>query len=165
MSPVGLGLVVSGGQTGVDRAALDAAIEIGFPYGGWCPKGGLAEDFDRPPGLLAAYPELRESPSADPVQRTEWNLRDSDATLVIRPATGSPSPGTDLTVGLAEDMGRPLLVLDPHSPDLVARSVDFIEGLRREASLNFAGPRESEAPGIYSQSRTAIEALISLFGG
>jgi hypothetical protein len=115
--------------------------------------------------LLAAYTELRETPSADPAQRTRFNLRDSDGTLIIRPADGSSSPGTDLTVRLAEAMGRPLLVLDPGSQDLVARSLDFIEGLEERASLNFAGPRESEAPGIYSRSRTIIEAVLALGGG
>ncbi len=161
----GLGLVVSGGQTGVDRAALDAAIEVGLPYGGWCPKGGLAEDFGCPPGLLAAYPELREAPSADPAQRTEWNLRDSDATLVIRPAAGSPSPGTDLTVRLAAATGRSLLVLDPDSPGVIAAAIEFIDGLHNGSRLNIAGPRESEAPGIYSRSRTIIEAAVSQRGG
>src|SRR3984893_7494400 len=66
----------SGGQTGVDRAALDAALLTGRPYEGWCPKGGWAEDFLRPPGLLTIYPHLMETPSESPEQRTEWNVRD-----------------------------------------------------------------------------------------
>ena len=74
-------IIVSGGQTGVDRAALDAAIARGIAYGGWCPQGGWAEDCPEPPGVLARYPLLRETPSADPAQRTEWNVRDSDASL------------------------------------------------------------------------------------
>jgi hypothetical protein len=69
--------IVSGGQSGVDRAALDVAIARGIPYGGWCPKGGWAEDMPAPPGLLAHYPHLRETPSADPAERTAWNVRDS----------------------------------------------------------------------------------------
>ena len=75
--------IVTGGQTGVDRAALDAAIELGIPYGGWCPKGGWAEDLPTPPGLLALYPNLRETPDADPAQRTAWNVRDSDRLLIL----------------------------------------------------------------------------------
>ncbi|HEY6920163.1 MAG TPA: putative molybdenum carrier protein, partial [Methyloceanibacter sp.] len=67
--------ILSGGQTGVDRAALDAAIERGIACGGWCPKGGWAEDMPRPPGVLARYPMLQETPLGDHVQRTEWNVR------------------------------------------------------------------------------------------
>ncbi len=159
------GLVVSGGQTGVDRAALDAAAVVGLPYGGWCPKGGLAEDFDEPPGLLGPYPGLRETPMADPAQRTEWNVHDSDATLIIRPAVGSSSPGSDLTGRLAKTMGRPLFVLDPDSPDAVSRAVAFLGDLRQSASLNFAGPRESEVPGIYLRSRAVIERILLEVGG
>jgi hypothetical protein len=71
--------ILSGGQTGVDRAALDVAIARAMPYGGWCPRGGWAEDFSDSPGLLATYPHLRETPSRDPAQRTDWNVRDADA--------------------------------------------------------------------------------------
>ena len=80
--------IISGGQTGVDRAALDAAIERGLSWGGWCPKGGWAEDFPDPPGLLAKYPRLKETPLPHPLQRTEWNVRDSDAALIIVDARG-----------------------------------------------------------------------------
>jgi len=75
----------SGGQTGVDRAALDAAVLTGRPYEGWCPKGGWAEDFLHPPGLLTKYPHLIESPSESPERRTDWNVRDSAATVVFVP--------------------------------------------------------------------------------
>jgi hypothetical protein len=69
--------IVSGGQTGVDRAALDAAIANSIDYGGWCPRGGRAEDMRRAPGVLVRYPKLHETPLADPAQRTEWNVRRS----------------------------------------------------------------------------------------
>ncbi len=78
-----IGCVVSGGQSGVDRAALDTAVELGLPYGGWCPRGGWAEDLTEPPGLLARYPRLRATPGSEPAQRTRWNVRDSDATLIL----------------------------------------------------------------------------------
>ena len=71
--------LLSGGQSGVDRAVLDVALARGIAYGGWCPKGGWAEDCPTPPGLLTKYPRLKETPLADPAQRTEWNVRDADA--------------------------------------------------------------------------------------
>jgi hypothetical protein len=80
--------LLSGGQSGVDRAVLDVALARGIPYGGWCPKGGWAEDFPEPPGVLAKYPQLAETPLADPAQRTEWNVRDADACLIL-PAVGA----------------------------------------------------------------------------
>src|SRR6187200_103359 len=73
--------IISGGQSGVDRAALDVAIERGMAWGGWCPKGGWAEDFPNPPGLLPHYPQLKETPLPHPLQRTEWNVRDGDRPL------------------------------------------------------------------------------------
>src|SRR4029077_10412557 len=81
-------IIISGGQSGVDRAALDVAIARGIEYGGWCPHGGWAEDFSAPPGLLARYPKLKETPLAAPAQRTEWNVRDVDACLIIVDAGG-----------------------------------------------------------------------------
>ena len=104
--------ILSGGQTGVDRAALDAAIEKGIPCGGWCPKGGWAEDMPRPPGLLAAYPMLQETPLGDPVQRTEWNVRDSEMLLVLLDNRGLNSSGTERAILHAHALGRPVLVID-----------------------------------------------------
>jgi Circularly permutated YpsA SLOG family len=87
--------IISGGQSGVDRAALDVAIERGLDWGGWCPKGGWAEDFPEPPGLLAKYPHLKETEQSHPLQRTEWNVRDSNASLIITDGKGlAPSIGT-----------------------------------------------------------------------
>jgi hypothetical protein len=84
----------SGGQTGVDRAALDAAVLTGRPYEGWCPKGGKAEDFLHPPGLLTKYRHLMETPSESPEQRTDWNVRDSAATVVFVPDSKYCSSGS-----------------------------------------------------------------------
>src|SRR5204862_1053873 len=86
--------VVSGGQTGVDRAALDVALGLGLPCGGWCPKGRRAEDGPLP----ERYP-LRETPWSGYPQRTQWNVRDSDGTLVL--LNGEPDRGTRLTIELA----------------------------------------------------------------
>ncbi len=80
--------IISGGQSGVDRAVLDVAVERDIAYAGWCPKGGWAEDLPNPPGLLATYPQLKETPLADPAQRTEWNVRDADACMIVVDADG-----------------------------------------------------------------------------
>jgi hypothetical protein len=147
----------------VDRAALDVTIELGIPYGGWCPRGGWAEDFREPPGLLARYPLLRATPLADPAQRTEWNLRDSDAVLVVTLAAGAGvSKGTELALKLAKDHRKPLLMIELDDPGAVERTKAWLEGLvtdhdaGRPLSLGIGGPRESEAPGIY---QTAVEFL------
>ena len=146
--------VVSGGQTGVDRAALDAARAAGLPCGGWCPRGRLAEDgpIDR------VYP-LVETPSADYAERTEWNVRDSDGTLVV--ARGRATGGTALTIALARRHGKPLLVVDlarQPSPQEVSRWI----GARAVGVLNVAGPRESQRPGIGREAGAFLERLFRL---
>jgi hypothetical protein len=147
--------VTSGGQSGVDRAALDAAIELGVPYGGWCPAGGWAEDLPDPPGVLARYPELRQTPDADPRQRTEWNLRDADAVLVLT-RRDAASPGTELAQELVRAKDVPHLVADLADPSAGERIADLLNSLDADATLTVGGPRESEAPGIYAQ---ALELL------
>jgi hypothetical protein len=144
--------VVSGGQTGVDRAALDVALERGIPCGGWCPAGRWAEDGPIHP----CYP-LRQTPSADPAQRTEWNVRDSDGTaLLVAPAA---SPGTERTAEVARRLGRPVyrwrLDADPDAEG-------FRRWLREHSirTLNLAGPRESESPGIHAAARDWLCAVL-----
>ena len=147
--------VVSGGQTGADRAALDVAVSLGLSYGGWCPLGGWAEDLPTPPGLLALYPLLREAPSPDPAVRTRLNVRDSDATLVVR-RPSVISPGTDLTVAIAGELDRPLLVTTGEV-DVVR---DWLAGLG-DVVLNVAGPRESQDPGIYDATRRLLGDVLA----
>lgn len=144
--------VLSGGQTGADRAALDAALAAGVPCGGWCPRGRRAEDGRVP----AAYP-LRETPGWQYPQRTEWNVRDAGATLIL--ATGEPDRGTALTARLAGRLGRPCLSLDPTAPAALAAAADWIRrhGVR---VLNVAGPRESAQPGLYAAARDFLERLL-----
>src|ERR1700733_1837307 len=102
-------ILLSGGQSGVDRAVLDSALALGLDYGGWGPQGGWAEDFPDPPGVLAKYPKLKETPLADPAQRTEWNVRDADACLIIVDAGGIDiSRGTALARELAPRYRQPL---------------------------------------------------------
>jgi hypothetical protein len=148
--------VVSGGQSGADRAALDAAVGLGLEYGGWCPLGGAAEDFPEPPGLLTAYPRLRETADAAAETRTRWNVRDSDATLVLSLTKAHRSPGTRLTLDVAQQLGRPHVSLPANRPDLVR---SWLEQLEHGSTLNVAGPRESEDPGIYA---TAYATLVTV---
>lgn len=154
------GRVVSGGQSGVDRAALDAAIALGVPYGGWCPLGGWAEDMPDPPGVLALYPQLAPTPLADPQQRTRWNVRDSDATLILT-APGAISAGTALALATVFELDRELAVLDALDPgEALDDARAMLDALPARAALNVVGPRESEAPGIYE---AAVALLAGLF--
>ena len=158
-------LFISGGQSGVDRAVLDVAIARGIDYAGWCPLGGWAEDFPAPPGLLARYPKLKETPLADPAQRTEWNVRDADASLIIVDAGGIDiSRGTVLAQELAHRYRKPLFVADLTGPDILKDAALWlrVQQTRHGVDLKLAigGPRESEAPGIYTRAKGFIEALM-----
>ena len=154
--------LVSGGQTGADRAALDAAIRLGIPYGGWCPRGGRAEDLPDPPGLLRPYPELVETPTTDSGVRTEWNVRDSDATLLITDRPESLSGGTALTRDLAVRLERAVLVA---STGEVWAVRTWLRELREQAGqplvLNVAGPRESKEPGLYAAATRLLEQVLA----
>lgn len=152
--------IVSGGQTGVDRAALDAAIAAGWPYRGWCPKGGWAEDHANPPGLRTRYPGLQETPESAPEQRTLWNVRDADALMVIIDALGlAASKGTALALAHAEQLGKPHIVVDLDGPTARTEVRDFLSG-RGGQAVCVAGPRESEAPGIYAKARGLLDEII-----
>jgi hypothetical protein len=157
--------VISGGQTGVDRAALDVAIERGMSWGGWCPKGGWAEDFPDPPGLLNKYPKLRETPFAQPEQRTEWNVRDSDAVLIIADREGlSVSKGTRCAQEWANHYAKPLLVIHVSQPGAAAQVAEWLRAQRKRfgahMTLGVGGPRESEAPGIYASTRQLMAGVL-----
>lgn len=146
--------IVSGGQTGVDRAALDVCIEAGFPCGGWCPAGRLAED-----GRLDPCYPLTETPDERYDQRTEWNVRDSDGTLILN--TGKLEGGSLYTKEMADRHGKTCLVVDLDEDHALQSAVDFIETHSIKV-LNLAGPRESKRPGIYEQSRSLLKSLIDL---
>ncbi|TAM91568.1 MAG: hypothetical protein EPN43_04020 [Jatrophihabitans sp.] len=144
--------IVCGGQSGVDRGAVDAAVACGIPYGGWCPLGGHSEDL---PDVRVRYPHLRETPSTDVSQRTEWNVRDSDATLVIcDPAVASA--GTEFTVATARRLGRPLLVTCGPRRAIA----DWLRALPGEPTLNVAGPRASEWPDGYEVTTRLLLPLL-----
>jgi hypothetical protein len=148
--------IISGGQTGADRAALDVAIELGIDYGGWCPAGGWAEDFPEPPGLLSAYPQLRATWEPDTGVRTRLNVRDSDATLIVHDGR-TWSPGTQVTIDTARAQGRPLLV----TAGDIADTRDWLAGFDANIVLNVAGPRESRCPGTYLLTAELLRAVLA----
>lgn len=136
--------IVSGGQTGVDRAALDAALQLGVAIDGWCPRGRWAED-----GAIPGRYPLRETTGADPAERTCANVLDSDATLVI--TAGASDPGTDVTVAAAAAATKPTAMIDLTVPGIDAVVRDWL-ARTRPRRLNIAGPRESFAPGLYGRA-------------
>jgi hypothetical protein len=135
--------IVSGGQTGVDRAALDFAIRHGYEHGGWCPHGRRAED-----GVIPPVYRLRETDSADYDERTEKNVVGSDATLIVV-REKDLSGGTAFTKTCAEQQGRPVMfVCEPESVSESAAALSKFLKRNNVCTLNIAGPRESQAPGI-----------------
>ena len=148
--------VLSGGQTGADRAAVDFALAHGIAYGGWVPLGGWAEDYPEAPGLLAIYENFVPTQSADVKVRTSLNVRDADATVVFALASVR-SRGVEQTLDIANVLKRPTLVLDPHAPGAPERLAEFLSELASGTILNVAGSRESEAPGLY---RAVTDLLI-----
>ena len=145
--------VVSGGQTGVDRAALDVALELGLECGGWCPRGRRAED-----GAIPAVYPLRETPSQAYGQRTSWNVRDSQATLVL--IRGRLRGGSARTVEIAARLERPCLVVDLAAADAAERVLSFIAATGAHI-LNVAGPRESNAPGIGDEAAALLRRALA----
>lgn len=143
--------VMSGAQTGADRAGLDWAISRGLPYGGWCPKGRRSED-----GPIPGYYLLSETPLSNYRQRTEWNVRDSDATVIFT-LEDDLDGGSKLTARLAQELGRPWLHF---RPGVDPRYLFQFVARNQVKKLNIAGKRESSAPGVYAFT---VEALNTAF--
>ena len=155
-----IAFVRTGGQTGVDRGALDFARKHNIPIVGWCPKNGWAEDMPHSPGIRAFYPELKETPEEDVSQRTKWNVRDSHATLIISPRKSTLSNGTNLTKQTAKDYKRPYL--EVRSEEAVDKIIDFLNTLGNEITLNIGGPRESECPKAYQITINILEKVFKI---
>lgn len=147
--------IVSGGQTGADRAALDWAITHHIAHGGWCPKGRLAAD-----GLLPLCYQLRETESAGYRQRTKRNVQDSDATLIFN--IGELEGGTQQTVRFAVTLKKPHRVFQLDQRELPAIAGEIVEWLKQDqfASLNIAGPREEKRPGIYALVMATLDECL-----
>ena len=145
--------IISGGQTGADRAALDFAIQHNIEHGGWIPKGRKAED-----GPLPERYQLKEMPTADYPKRTEQNVIDSDGTLII--SHGRLTGGSRLTVDVAKKHKRPCLHLDMRetSVDGAAQRLRVWIAENRIEVLNVAGPRQSKDPQIYSITFDVLHA-------
>ncbi|MDX2231142.1 MAG: putative molybdenum carrier protein [Leptolyngbyaceae cyanobacterium bins.349] len=151
-------VIVTGGQTGVDRATLDTALSLFLPTRGWCPKGRSAED-----GTIPAIYPMQETPSEDVAVRTEWNVRDSDGTLIL--AFGDLAGGTQLTAQLARNYQRPALVIDAFKFSQKDK-IRFDRWMQTNQIriLNVAGPRESANPGVvYSTAKQILRQLLEPF--
>jgi len=148
--------IVSGGQTGVDSAALDAALEFGIPIGGWVPKGRRNEYNE----IIKSDYNIQETPSVDVNQRTEWNVRDSDATLIIYRMV--LKGGTDHTVQSAINNKKPYLLIDlSHLSVLDAKQrVSVWLSTINGTILNIAGPRDSEDNSIYCDAKELITSIL-----
>ncbi len=147
--------IVSGGQTGVDRAALDVGLKLGLIIGGYCPKGRIAED-----GIIADKYPLIETISTNYPERTKLNIEQSDATLLIIKA--KMGKGSALTLRLAHQKHKPYFVADL-SKFSNNNYQEFISWLKENnpSVLNIAGSRESSAPGIYKEASVFLEKLLA----
>jgi hypothetical protein len=153
--------IVSGGQTGVDQAAILIATEIGIDIGGWCPKGGLDEKGEN---ILNSYSSLKEATSTNPDERTKLNIQDSDGTLIIVltwPLAKKIKDGTRLTIEYAKEMKKPLLIIRlDNKEDAGQRLREWVDENNIKV-LNIAGPRESNQPGIYKESCAFFQGLFA----
>ena len=150
--------IVSGGQTGADRGGLDAAIQAGIPHGGWCPKGRKAED-----GVIPPIYNLTETKSADYKARTEANVKDSDASVIF--TRGPLDGGSLLTAQFAKRHLKPHLHLDLSAASVSQASQTLLIWLDRLGGealvLNVAGQRESKSPGLQTQVRAVLSAVLA----
>ena len=144
--------LISGGQTGVDRAALDVGLALGLAVGGWCPKSRRAED-----GRIPDRYPLVETPERNYQVRTRRNIKDADGTLILN--LGTLDGGTVLTVTHARQIGKPCLVVALEAGIEPAMFRDWLAA-HHITVLNVAGPRESKRPGVYAAAMRGLEGLL-----
>lgn len=156
--------IISGGQTGVDRGALEAALDLGFPYGGYVPKGRRSEDGIVPLEFAAMTEDTRK----DYLHRTELNVVNSDAALILS-RTRELTGGTKRTVEFCEKHGKPYWIDNPETPNEIDRGLEFLYWIEAEFDergivLNVAGPRESKEAGIQAATRSFVKRILSESG-
>lgn len=144
--------VISGGQTGADRAALDVALSMGLAAGGWCPAGRLADD-----GPIDTRYPLQETANIDHTVRTENNVRDSDGSLILH--CGDPRGGTAYAIEMARQLHKPVLVVDLTAPPSAEEFCHWV-GKHDVQTIHIGGQRESSAPGIYRQAFALISEYL-----
>ena len=144
--------IISGGQTGVDRAALDVALELGLDRGGWCPAGRAADD-----GPIDARYPLTETNEMDHTVRTGYNVRESDGSILIY--SGQLQGGTFYAVEMARHHGKPAMAIDMENPPPPSEVGDWITE-NAIATLHIGGQREASAPGIYARAYTYIRRCL-----
>jgi hypothetical protein len=145
--------IISGGQTGVDRAALDVGLELGIPIGGYCPKGRRSED-----GTIPDQYPLVETTTANYGVRTEKNVIESDGTLVLN--VGPVSSGTSYTIKMAKKHKRPILVVQLDKEIQMEAVLDWL-ATNRIKVLNVAGPRESKIQGIHERAVQFLRVILT----
>lgn len=154
--------IISGGQTGVDQAALDVAIELGIECGGWCPPGRECDE-----GIIVARYPLTETPverssSAPDIPRslrTEWNVRDSDATLILKPNDVNDK-GTEWTIQCAINYKKPHFIIDPFKKDSIIKIKSWLKSYEIKV-LNVAGHSENTCRGIGTQVYRILTKALS----
>ena len=160
--------IVAGGQTGVCRAALDFAVQHRFPYGGYVPQGGRTDDFPDPPGLLAAYPDLREHRSPEVRSSIEANIRCSSATVILGVGRGHPGLDVDFAFSVLSKQRQPQFRFEAMSAvDAIARErrrlKDFLDPFSTNIALNVIGPNEKNSPGIHDLADRWLNLIIRDF--
>lgn len=148
--------IVSGGQTGVDRAALDSAIFAHIQHSGWCPRGRKAED-----GIIPDKYNLQETESDEYSVRTKLNILDSDGTLIFVPSTPiKVTDGTILTIKEVFEKNKPFMIIDLSKYNETKLQIINWINKNNIKILNIAGPRESQAPGIYQAVLNFLPSIL-----
>lgn len=156
--------IISGGQTGVDRGALEAALELGIEIGGWCPPKRIAEDGEIPVSLpLKETPKERSDQAKDVPRslRTEWNVRDSDATLILLPSK-QDDLGTEWTKTCCLNMGKLYLLYNPFDNNAAEITINWLKEINPKV-LNVAGPSEKNIPGIQHTTQKVLTETLLYF--
>ena len=164
---VKIGAIRTGGQSGADRASMKFARDQNIKLVGWCPKDGWAEDYPDPPGILDDWPQFAQTPSKEPILRTEWNIRDSNCCLVFNANDGNTSSGTDAGMEFFTKYSISYIYLDlDEKKDVLAEKIrawlNSLFGDDEKIVLGVGGPRASEYDGVEDIVYEVLE--LSLIG-